>query len=444
MLLASGFMFAGLLLVPHALTFPGAFAPGGLLGPGVSSTGWLATFWRWAFPITVILYAILKWAEAAAQPEAERRYTKVWGWLGSAIACSVLVTVLALRGNDLLPSLFLDRRHANYTNMLLTHSVTVVLTIAAMAFLWRHAQSVLDMWLMIALSMWLIQTLLNVPLYARFTIGWYGLYVMMLVSHLIVLLALIAEASQLYARLALTMMAQKREREARLMSMDAVASTIAHEVRQPLTAIALNASAVLSWLNRTPLDPTAIAKPAKAIIDDSHRASDIIDSIRLVPGRQPDHRATLSLNELVREATALLGREIASAKVSLQLAMDEALPPIVADRVQMRQVLVNLLSNAIESLVGTQGRVRQIVVRSVPMNKEHVLIEIRDTGIGIAPGQAESIFDAFYTTKVTGMGLGLSLCRRIVEEHGGRLWASSGEEYGAVFHLQLPTHGSAE
>jgi len=145
----------------------------------------------------------------------------------------------------------------------------------------------------------------------------------------------------------------------------------------------------------------------------------------------------------VIETASLLDRELAASKVSVQLSLDKALPPILADRVQVQRVLVNLFTNAIDSLREIPDRPRRIAIRSALLKGKDVLLQVSDTGSGIAPKDLEHIFDAFFTTKATGTGLGLPLCRTIVEEHGGRLWASSGEPHGANFQLLLPRGGAA-
>ena len=436
--LATGYVFAALLLVPHALTFPGAFAPDGLLGAGINTTGWIAFFRRTAFPIAFIIYAYLKHAGSAVQPGTVQPPARILANVLSATALAAAVTLLATSGHDLLPPLFLNRTDVVFTNLIMVNATTIALTVVAIAMLLRQRKSVLDMWLLVALSGWLFQSLLNLPLQARFTLGWYCLFGMMLVSDLIVMLALIAESNRLYARLALSTAARNRERETRLMSMDAVAAAISHEVGQPLSAVSLSASAGLDWLERKRPDREKAAESMRATIDAVRRTFDVIKSVRATFAKGPGAATEFSLNDLVRETVSLLDRDMAGRKVTLRLALDESLLPIMANRVQIQRVLINLLTNALESMDAIRSRPRRIAIRSLQLDDKNVLLEISDTGAGIAPEKMSHIFDAFFTTKSTGTGLGLSLCRTIIEEHGGRLWAAEGEEYSATFQLQLP------
>ena len=282
------------------------------------------------------------------------------------------------------------------------------LIVAGMAALFRTRTSVLDMWLLVAISGSLIQSALILTLQARFTAGWYLLYGLMLFSHLVVMLALIAESNRLYARLALATSARNRERDARMMSLDAVAAAISHEVGQPLTAVGLHARAGLNRLNRTPPDVKMAIKALRGALEAGRRTMDVIKSIRVTFAQRPDTVSEFSLNDLVCETTALMGQELAAHKVSLELELDEALPPILADRVQIQRVLVNLLTNAIESLSATRGRRRHIAIRSGRLDDRDLLLEVSDNGVGIAPDKMEQIFDTFFTTKAAGTGLGFS------------------------------------
>ncbi len=437
--LATGFVFAALLLVPHALTFPGAFAPDGLLDAGVNTTAWIFTVRRAAFPIAIILYVLLKPTDSAAKPRRELPAERITVWVFSAFVLSAAVTLLATSGHDLLPPFYLSHSEPILAYKLAYQSVILALYIVATAALFRKRKSVLDMWLLVMLAGWLAQSLLNVPIEARFTVGWYSLFGLMLVSNLVVMLALIAETNWLYARLALSTSARRREREARLMSMDAVAAAISHEVGQPLTAAMLDTKAGLNWLTRKRPDVEMAIKSLHAAIDDERRTFDVIKSIREAFAKGPGAAAESDFNGLVRYTASLLDRELASAKVELELDLDETLPPILANRVQMQRLLLNLFTNAIESLDETRGRPRRIRVRTLQREDHDVLLEISDTGIGIPSEEIEHIFDPFFTTKATGTGLGLSICRTIAEEHHGRLWATHGDEYGVVFHLRLPS-----
>ena len=436
--LASGYVFCALLVVVHAVTFPGAFSPNGMLGAGVNTTALIAVFWRLGFPAAVILYAWLKSAESAAPAEAESPPARVMTALSAALAAAGLAALFSIEAQRWMPALFIDRREGNYINLVVVNCAIIALTTGAIVGLLRSRPSLLDLWLLVALAAWLFQALLNLPLRARFTVGWYSLFALTMASNLIVMIALIAESNRVYARLALATAARERERGARLTSMDAVAAAIAHEVGQPLAAVAANAAAGVRWLDRPRPNLKKAIESLREINASASRSFNIIQSIRAVFSKGPDWAVEFSLNDLVRETAKLLDKELAGAKVSLELSLDEDLPPVLANRVQIQQVLINLLTNAIQSLDSARGRSRRIAIRSVAAEGEKVLLEVSDSGNGMSPEDVHHVFDAFHTTKATGTGIGLSLCRTIVEEHGGRIWASPGEKAGATFHVQLP------
>lgn len=442
LVLASGYVFTALLLIPHALAFPGAFGFAGLLG-GANSSAWSMILRRWAFPVAVILYAIFASRDSDAQPDAERPRARIQLWVVTTIGVAAAAIVLVTKGDPLLPTMFVNRRDVLFSNLFLTNISTIATALVAIVALFVKRRSVLDLWLLVASAAWLIQGLVNLPLHARFTVGWYSLYLLMLTSHVIVLIALIAESNRLYARLILSTAALRRERDTRMMSMDAVAAAISHEIGQPLTAVTLHASASLKWLTRAQPDCEKAIGSLRDTIDAGRRTFEVIKSIRATFSKGSGSLTELNLNNLARETSALLNGELAAHRILLQLELDERLAPAMANRVQIQRVLVNLMTNAIESIGAPKRRDRKIAIRSGTQDGQNVLLEISDTGEGISPEQMPYIFDPFFTTKSSGTGLGLSLSRSIAEEHGGRLWASSDGD-GATFHLQLPAVSQAK
>lgn len=436
--LASAYLFSSFVLVPHALTFPGAFSADGLLGAGVSTTAWLAIFRRLTFPSAVISYALLKSADSATRAGFQRPAPRLIQGMIAAAVLAALATLLATSGHDLLPPIFRNTRETVPTSLMLVNALTIVLTVAAMALLLRRDKSVLDLWLLVGLSGWLFQSLLNLSLQSRYTLGWYGLNAMTFVSSLVLMVALMAESNRLYARLALQTAASERERDARLFSMDVVTAAIAHEIGQPVAAARLSASAALDWLDREKPNPKMAIRSMRATIDAGNRIFDIIKSIRSMFSRGPHALSEFSPNDIVRKTAALLDRDFAARKITLQLDLSDDLPKILANPIQLQRVLMNLLTNAIESVSATRGRARRIEIRSMLLDADNLLIEVMDSGVGIPREKLTDIFEPFVTHKPTGTGLGLWLSRTIVKEHGGRLWASAGEKNGATFHLQLP------
>jgi signal transduction histidine kinase len=435
--LASGYVLTALLLIPYALTFPGASTTEGIVLAWPNTTAWLMIFRRAAGPLFVIVYVLLRQADSATPQDVDRASAPAILWVSAAAALAAALTMVAIFGQDRLPPMFASRSEVIYSNLFVVNaSVVVLLAIAMGMLLWRR-KSVLDTWLLVSLAAALIESLLTLSLHSRFTVGWYGLFVLMLSGHLFVLLALIAESNRLYVRLALSTAARSRELDARMTSIDGVAAAISHEIGQPLTAISLSASAALNSLTRARPDSERAIKSLRDTVDATHRAFAVAKSIRAMFGKKADTPSAFDLNDLVRETASLLDREMAAQKVSLRLALEEPLPPILANRVQIQRVLVNLLMNAIEAVGAADRRARHIAIRSAAADHETLRVEISDSGAGIAPESMTQIFEPFFTTKSSGTGLGLSLSRTIVENHGGRLWASRAEDGGAIFHLEL-------
>jgi signal transduction histidine kinase len=436
--LGASYCFTALLVLVHALTFPGAFAPNGLLGAGVNTTAWIANLRKWAFAIGIMLYAHFKAADSRERSETEMRGPGIPLQVFAAIVLAAALTILTTARFSLLPPIFSDRVRAIRPNLVGYECFSIVLWVAAIVMLLRRRSSVLDMWLLVALAGWLIHSLVNMTLPGRFTAGYYWVVVIMLFSHLIVMLALIGESTRLYARLALSASAWNREREARLMSVDALAAAISHEVGQPLAAVGIHAKAGLTWLSGEHPNVERAKTSFRATIEAGKLAAGIVKSVRETFTKKPSNRTTFDFADLVLATVPMLQRELSNKRISLHLELDETLPPVLADLVQMQRVLINLLSNAIEALGATEGRPRQITIRSSRLRGQGVVIEVMDNGVGIAREDLERIFDPFFTTKPTGTGLGLALSRVIVEAHGGRLWATRGEDHGASFHLELP------
>jgi PAS domain S-box-containing protein len=218
----------------------------------------------------------------------------------------------------------------------------------------------------------------------------------------------------------------------------AMTASIAHEIKQPLGAIVANANAGLRWLSRaTPAIDEAVAT-LKDIVADGHRANDVIQSVRAMFDTRAQKSIPLDMNDLIRQTIAIVHAELESAGIGIRLALAPGLPSISVHRGQLQQVILNLLTNAADALRPVTDRARLLEVRSEPVEQDGVAVSVEDSGTGIDAGSVDRIFDAFYTTKSQGMGMGLAICRSIVEAHGGNLSVAPGEPHGSVFRFVLP------
>jgi PAS domain S-box-containing protein len=231
-------------------------------------------------------------------------------------------------------------------------------------------------------------------------------------------------------------------RVARVASLGALTASIAHEVNQPLSGILTNASTCLRMLAADPPNVEGARETARRTIRDSHRASDVITRLRALFGKKDATIELVDLNEATREVIALLTIELQRSRVILQPELADDLPPVAGDRVQLQQVILNLLLNALDSMSGINDRPRHLVIRTDRDEGDHVRVTVQDAGAGFPPQDADRLFDAFYTTKRGGMGIGLSVSRSIIDNHRGRLWAVPNSGHGATFSFSIP--GSPE
>ncbi|MEM5431383.1 AAA family ATPase [Cupriavidus oxalaticus] len=226
----------------------------------------------------------------------------------------------------------------------------------------------------------------------------------------------------------------------RVAAMGQLTASIAHEVNQPIAATVTNAEAALRWLGANPPDMEEVRQVLGRIIDDGIRAGAVVGRIRELVKKAPPRKEPLDLNKAIREVIELTRGEARKHEASVQTQLADELPVIQGDRVQLQQVLLNLLINAMEATSGVSDGVRELVICTGQAEEGGVLVAVSDSGPGLAPDIAERVFAPFYTTKSTGLGMGLSICRSIIEAHGGRLWASANMPRGAVFQFTVPAH----
>jgi PAS domain S-box-containing protein len=229
----------------------------------------------------------------------------------------------------------------------------------------------------------------------------------------------------------------------RVMVLEEMAASVVHEVNQPISAVITNANAGLRWLGARQPDFGEVRQALGRIVRDGTRAGEVIGRIRALVKKTPPRRERLDINQTIREVIALTQTEMQRNGVTLQSRLADDPPLVWADRVQLQQVMINLIVNAVEAMAGADDRLRELTIVSSADDANGVLLEVQDTGPGLDPEQLDRLFQSFYTTKPDGIGMGLAISRSIAEAHGGRLSAAPNKPHGAVFRLTLPVEEEA-
>jgi signal transduction histidine kinase len=442
LVVASGYLFTALIIVPYILSFPGVLAPAGLVG-GVQTAAWLYVTWHCGFAMFVLGYAVSKDKDPGKELWQGKAGSAILGSVAGTAAIAAAAAFLCIADAAVLPHIMLDPLRFGPAWPYLVGAPIAVTSVSALIALWLRRRSILDLWLMVVMCLYLIEIPLSYyPAPIRFSTGWYAVRIIGFLSSTIVLTVLLYEITKLYARLLRAVHGQHRERQARLMTGDAVAASIAHELRQPLTAMVTAADAGLRFLDR-PLPNLEKAKAAlNQIVGDGHRAGALVGNIRANFKSDVRERISFDLNELIQEALALAHDDLQKHGILIRAEPNGHLRPVTGNRIQLQQVLLNLITNAIDSMAAKEEP-RILSVRSETYEGDHVKVSVADTGLGISSKDADRMFNPLFTTKSDGMGMGLAICRSIIEAHEGRLWFVPNNPQGAVFQFTLRAASSS-
>ena len=379
--LASGYFFTALIVIPHALTFAGAFSPTGLLGAGIQTGSWLFIFWHVGFGAALLAYALFR-KETRANPISEALTLRAIGWSVTSVFGLVCgLTWLATGGVALLPPIILDQARMS-PNVIYPVSFTILISAAALVVLSARPQrSVLDQWLMVVALVYIMELAFSGLFPSiRFSAGFYAGRAFSLVTSSIVLIVLLAETMRLYVRLARSHAMLQRERSNKLMNFDAIVASITHEVKQPLAVIQLRGSS--AHLIREQAEPNF--KEVQTILDEmvaaGRRINDTLDSIRSFFGGTELRRQPVDLNDVALDALRSSREELEYHGVAARTKLTSESPPFYGDRNQLYQVFYNLVHNAIEAMGN-----KVLEVRTERREGNAIIIEVEDTGPGIDP-----------------------------------------------------------
>ena len=436
LVLASGYLFTAFIVIPHALTFSGAFSPTGLFGAGLQTGSWLFIFWHIGFGLALLGYAIsndMKHGRLAAETAVVREI----GW--SVVAVVALVSGIAwltTGGEALLPPIILDKsRLAPF--VIYPIWFTILITAAGLVILVFRRRSVLDLWLIVVATVFIGElTFSGLLPTVRFSVGFYAGRAFSLVTSSTVLIVLLRETTLLYVHLARSNDLLRRERHNKLMSMEAMAASISHELNQPIGAALLNSEVALMCLNATPPKIDDSTEALESIVESTMHAKAILSNLRALFGKANLTKERVDLNRVSLEVLKTLRPELRN-RLDIKTELASELPLVLGHKGQLQEVVANLIHNAVDAMNSEVGP-RALIVRTERVANNGIAIAVEDTGPGVNPQDAKTIFDAFVTTKSSGMGLGLAISKMIVERHEGTLSVSSAIPRGAIFRVTLP------
>ena len=423
-------MFSSLIMIPN-VTIAGDFSWTASWGTS-NHRPFIYAIWHFGFSTAVICYALLK--------DSTPIFTQhPIGWSILIVVGSVCAITWAIMIFDnFIPQFFVNGSRltplAHYAA-----GLDLVIGILALLILWFRRSSVLDQWLLIAVfAMVLELSLVTFFIDNRNNLGSYCIRVYLVITAIALLAALLSEKAKLYAPLAQSNKLLERERKNRLTNIAAAASSIAHEVRQPLMGITASASAARNWLDRVPPDLDRATRLLTNIEQAGFRANEVLTNVRNLFQDTDHEQESIDVNNLTVEVLQSLHGELNDHDVRTDVELASELPHIIGQRVQLQEVILNLVHNAIDAMASAKVDHRALRVRTKSDGHKAVIIEVEDSGQGIEPQRLGSIFEPFVTTKPKGSGLGLAICSRIVERHGGQLTAPSDGKNGALFKIVLP------
>ncbi len=440
--LASAYIFSGSFAFLQTLAFPGGYAADGVIGDGPNTPAWMYVLWHSTFTAAVLVYALSKDSDRDRKLPVRSTMAAITLTVAGVLATIAVLTWIVSTKTEYLPSFFtndirLQTRFGNQVNFALW-----VWNATALTVLLFRGRTILDLWMKVILLAYMPSFLVAmIGSSIRFTVGWYAARCFVMVGSCMLLAVLLVETMLLYSRLASAITLQRRERANRLLSIDAVTAAIAHELRTPLGAIALNASTAITQLRSNPPELAQVDDILCDIENDSFRAGAMLTSIRELTKKTTDRSAITRIEDMIRLSLRLLQHDLQVNEISVTTEFEGNLPDVHLDSTQLQQILLNLIKNATDAMNSVPAEARRLRLTTTLDGQSNVLLSVEDSGPGIPVEDRERIFDPFFTKNSGGMGLGLAIASSLVANFGGQLRLVKSDSTGSIFQITIPAGG---